>query len=70
MTSIDGATAHPAGLGLAASSRAQHRHPTAHSAVPSRRACYMLPCRSTLAVHQPCLQCTPALLCQSREERA
>ena len=69
MTSIDGTTAHGAGLGLALASRARYRHFFVLRAAPYRRARPILPCRPTLTVLQPCLQGTPALLWQSREER-
>ena len=56
--------------GLAPAFRAQRRRFALPSAAPYRRARSILPCRPTLAVPQPCLQRTPALLRHSREERA
>ena len=55
--------------GLALASRAQHRYSMIPSDAWYRRARSILPCRSTLAVLATCLQRTPSLLWQSREER-
>ena len=55
--------------GLAPVSRAQHHCLIASSIAPHQCACCILPYYSTLAVLQPCLKRTPALLWQSREER-
>ena len=55
--------------GLAPGSRAWHHRSIGPSATPYRRARYILSCRPTLAVLQPCLQSMPALLLHLREER-
>ena len=69
MTSIDGATAHPAGPGAGARLPSSAPLLIADSIAPSRRARSILPRRLTLAVLQSCLQRTLALQWQSREER-
>ena len=56
-TSIDGATAHPAGLGLVPASRARHRLLMMPSVASSQRALSIVPCRLTLAA--PVLLRTP-----------
>ena len=55
--------------GLAPASGSQRRRLALFKIAPYRRACSMLPCHPTLAVLQPCLHRTPALLWRSREER-
>ena len=55
--------------GLAPASRAWHRRCIGPSAAPYWRARPILSCRPTLAVLQPCLQRTSALLLHLREER-
>ena len=69
MTSIDGATTPGTGFGLAPAFRAQHRRFELTSVAPHRCTRSILPCRPILAMLQPCLQRTPALLWHSREER-
>ena len=56
--------------GLVPTSQARHRRLMVPSIAPYRCVRSILLCRPTLAVLQPCLQRTPALLWHSREERA
>ena len=69
MTSIDGSQRLERVWGLVLACRAQHRRFVLPRVAPPRHARSILPCRSTFAVLQPCLQRTPALLWESREER-
>ena len=69
MTSIDGAAAHPAGLGARARLPSSVPMLIMDRIAPSRRARSISPCRLTLAVLQPWLQRTLALHWQSRAKR-